>query len=97
MSGLFILGGAVAGHRLTIISEGCFGEPAGAKDFIKAVAGINLTGISSDILLKLLAHQLSDHDRSLFMIQVVGRNRALFIADAHSKRFGVPGFYRFIE
>lgn len=97
MSGLFILGGALAGHRLTIMSEGRFGEPAGSKDFIKAVAGVNLTGISSDTMLKLLARNLSEQDRPLFMQQVVSRNRRLFIADAPSKKFGVPGFYRVIE
>jgi len=70
---------------------------SGAKDFMVSTAGIELAGISPEVLLKLLAHQLTDHDRQPFMEQVVNHNRELFIVDARSKKFGVPGFYRVVE
>ena len=53
--------------------------------------------VSDTLLLKLFSRQVTDHDRHAFVAEVVKHNRNLFVMDAHSKRHGVPGFYRVTE
>ena len=94
---LLVCGSGIAGHGLTTLARNASERSQDPKLFASATKGVNFSGISNELLLKLFSRQLTDHDRQSFYAEVVNHNRNLFIVDAHSKRHGLPGFYRVIE
>lgn len=98
VSGLLLVSGSgIAGHGLTMLARNTSERSQDPKLFASAMKGVNLGGISNELLLKLFSRQLTEQDRQALHAEVVNYNRNLFIVDAHSKRHGVPGFYRVTE
>lgn len=98
VSGLLLLGGGgLAGHYLPMLSTPWQRRSTDPKAFAEATKGVRMQWVSDTLLLKLFSRQVTDHDRHAFVAEVVKHNRNLFVMDAHSKRHGVPGFYRVTE
>lgn len=97
VSGLFIAGGAAAGHFFTARFYGGVTPVSSPADFAAAMSGVRLQYVSNELLLKLYSRTTTERDRQQVVREVVDHNRNLFVVDAYDRHHGFPGFYRVTE
>ena len=97
MAGMFLAGGAIAGHLATKRLYDNKTAAASPADFAAAMSAVRLQYVSQELLLKLYTKAVADKDRQQVVREVVNHNRNLFVANAYDRQHGLPDFYRVTE